>query len=78
MAKEHRAKMKRQLVQSYTHLENSYYGIIYLHGLFDESHPEMAEALVAAAQTINIAQGLLESFSNAAWSMTKESFDSYK
>lgn len=78
MAKEHRVKMKRQLVQSYTHLENSFHGIVYLHELFEKDHPEMADALVTAAQTINIAQGLLESFSITAWRMNKESFDSYK
>ncbi len=78
MSKANRSRMKRQLVSSYNHLENSFKGIIYLHELFENVHPELAEGLIIAAELAAQAQEVLEAFAMQSWNMNKGSFNSYK
>lgn len=73
-----RDRMKRKLVASHNNLERSYAGIIFLHDLFKDVHPELAEGLVIGAELINQAQLVLEVFAMKSWNLNKERFDAYR
>jgi hypothetical protein len=78
MGRANRDKMKRKLVASYNRLEASYEGIAFLHALFAEAHPDMAEGLVIAAELISQSQEVLIAFGERAWNLDKSRYDSYK
>lgn len=78
MGRANRDKMKRQLVASHNNLERSYTGIMFLHNLFEEVHPELAAGLEISTKLIYQAQEVLEAFAKQAWNLDKGQYESYR
>lgn len=78
MSNPSKMKMKRQLVASHNNLERSFAGMMFLHKLFVDVHPELAEGLEIAAQLVMQSQEILETFALKSWGMNKNQYKSYR
>ena len=78
MPKTKRDYLKRQLAQAYHHLDVSLERLLPLKTLFEPVHPEHAEGLQIALETILQAQQIIIAFAEITWGMNEESIRAYR
>ncbi len=69
--------MKRKAAQAHRKLNAVMSDVMFLHGLFEPVHPDIAEGLEIAAELALQSQVLLEVFIERAWNMDKASLDAF-
>lgn len=78
MAKRQRDRLKKKMAQIFNHLDYVEVGIAEFYEMFSEHHPELAESLQIAAETILLGDNILEKFSEQAWAANREKLLKYK
>lgn len=78
MAKTTRDYLKRKVAQCYHHLDECTLRLAELETTFREPHPELADALIIAAQSIQVTEQLINAFSIKCWNATKESIEHFR
>jgi len=78
MPKTKRDYLKRKVAQAHYQLEKAYLPIAELEMTFRETHADLADGLVIAAQLTQDAQSMLERFAEFAWEMDIESIKKHR
>ena len=66
------------MAQIFNHLDYVEVGVAEFYEMFNEHHPELANSLEMAAQTIILGDQILEKFSVQAWNADRARLSKYK
>lgn len=78
MGKRQRDALKRRMAQIFNHLDYVEGGLAEFYELFNEHHPGLAESLEVAAQSIILADNIIEKFCEQAWAADRERILKYR